>query len=63
MQQTNDSATLVSEVLRDQSGAAAVEFGIIVMALFMAIIPAIIYVSTGLAAKLQTVTNYFDSLI
>jgi Flp pilus assembly pilin Flp len=63
MQPPNDLTSLVSKALRDEGGAAAVEYGVIVMALFMAIIPAFVYVSTGIAVKLQSITGYFESQI
>jgi Flp pilus assembly pilin Flp len=44
-------------------GATAVEYGIIVMAMFLAIIPGFLYVSTGVTKKFQGIANYFGSLV
>lgn len=55
-------AGVVSKFLRDANGATAVEYGIIATAMFLAIIPAFIYVSTGIMIKFQSLTAYFVSL-
>ena len=49
----------VKNYLNCQSGAAAVEYGVIAMAMFLAIIPAFLYVSTGILVKLQSIAEYF----
>lgn len=48
--------------LCNAEGAVAVEYGIIVMAMFLAIIPAFLYVSTGIMLRLQSISDYFLSL-
>ncbi len=53
---------VVSKFFRDVEGATAVEYGIIATAMFLAIIPAFIYVSTGIMIKFQSLTDYFTSL-
>jgi Flp pilus assembly pilin Flp len=53
---------MVSSFFREAKGAAAVEYGVIVMAMFLAIIPAFLYVSTGISLKFKNLTDYFASL-
>ena len=53
---------VVSKFLRDANGATAVEYGIIATAMFLAIIPAFIYVSTGIMIKFQSLSDYFITL-
>lgn len=63
MRKPADYFMVVSKFLRHSGGAAAVEYGIVAMAMFMAIIPAFLYVSTGIQLKFQTITSYFASLV
>lgn len=56
------SKSLVTRFLRCEDGSAAVEYGVIIMAMFAAIIPAFIYVSTGMGAKFDELSNYFKTL-
>jgi Flp pilus assembly pilin Flp len=44
-------------------GAVAVEYGIIAMAMFAALIPAFLYVSTGITLKFTALKSFFDSFI
>ena len=43
-----------------QSGATAVEYGIIAMAMFLALIPAFIYVAAAMEIKFTGVTSFFN---
>lgn len=52
-------ATMVAGFLRHCGGATAVEYGVIAMAMFLAIIPAFLYVSTGISVKFQGIVDYF----
>ena len=52
---------LVKEYLSSDSGASAVEYSIIAMAMFLAIIPAFLFVSTGISLKLDAIGDYFAS--
>ena len=63
MQAKSGFFAVVKTFLRNTSGAAAVEYGVIIMAMFGAIIPAFLYVSTGITVKFQSITNYFESLV
>ena len=63
MRKPAQDSKVVSEFLRHCGGAAAVEYGIVAMAMFLAIIPAFLYVSTGIQLKFQAITDYFASLI
>ncbi len=45
--------------LRDDRGAVAVEYGIIAMAMFAAIIPAFLYVASGVQTKFSEIGSYF----
>ena len=56
-------AEKVKKLLRCESGSTAVEYGIIVTAMFLAIIPAFIYVSTGIMMKFQVIGDYFASFV
>jgi Flp pilus assembly pilin Flp len=49
----------VRSFLADETGAVAVEYGIIAMALFAAIIPAFLYVASGIQSKFSDVAAYF----
>lgn len=53
---------LVSKWFRDANGSTAVEYGIITTAMFLAIIPAFLYVATGIQVKFVSLTSYFLSL-
>jgi Flp pilus assembly pilin Flp len=59
---SRDVLRVVSEFFRDVEGATAVEYGIIATAMFLAIIPAFLYVSTGIMIKFQSLTDFFNSL-
>lgn len=53
-------AKMVKALIRCQSGAAAVEYSVIAFAMFGAIIPAFIYVSSSLGMKLTNIISYFN---
>ena len=46
--------------IQDENGAVAVEYGIIAMAMFAAIIPAFIYVASGIQTKFSEIGSYFS---
>lgn len=52
----------LKEFASNIDGAVAVEYGIIATAMFLAIIPAFLYVSTGITLRLQSISSYFQSL-
>lgn len=62
MHKLREVAGVVSKFLRDANGATAVEYCIIATAMFLAIIPAFLYVSTGIMVKFQSLSDYFISI-
>jgi Flp pilus assembly pilin Flp len=61
VRKANQSTSIVSRFLRHESGSAAVEYAVVAMAMFMAIIPAFVYVSSGIGLKFQSIVSYFSS--
>ncbi len=45
-----------------QSGAMAVEYVLIAAAMFTAIIPAFLYVASGISIKFASITGYFSGI-
>lgn len=45
----------------NEDGAVAVEYGIIAMAMFAALIPAFLYVASGIQMKFSAIGGYFGS--
>lgn len=50
---------ILSKWSKSQSGAAAVEYSVIAFAMFGAIIPAFLYVASGMGIKFTAITDYF----
>ena len=58
MPKLHEISGVVSKFFRDARGTVAVEYGIIATAMFLAIIPAFIYVSTGIMVKFQSIADF-----
>jgi Flp pilus assembly pilin Flp len=54
-------ASYAAAFLKDQRGTVAVEYGIIAMAMFAAIIPGFLYVASGIQLKFEDIGSYFGS--
>ena len=54
-------ANLVDRLMRCERGAVAVEYGIIVTAMFAAIIPGFLYVASGIQVKFSDIGGYFGN--
>ena len=54
-------ANSVKSLLRSDSGAVAVEYGIIVTAMFAAIVPGFLYVASGIQVKFSDIGGYFGN--
>jgi Flp pilus assembly pilin Flp len=52
---------LVSKFFRNTKGTVAVEYGIIITAMFLAIIPGFLYVSSGISVKFRDIAAYLAS--
>lgn len=52
-------ARKIRQFFQCQSGAVAVEYGVIVMAMFLALIPGFLYVSSALGIKLSSIKDFF----
>lgn len=50
----------LAHYLRDDSGAVAVEYAIIAVAMFLAIIPSFLSISGAVEGKLNTIAGYFN---
>jgi Flp pilus assembly pilin Flp len=53
-------ANLIRAFWACESGAAAVEYGVIATAMFLALIPAFIYVAAAMEIKYTSVTSFFN---
>ena len=49
----------IMQFLRYESGTVAVEYGVIVTAMFLALIPGFLYVSSVLGIKLSLINGFF----
>ena len=55
----NQSELRLKAFLKNTRGTVAVEYGVIITAMFLAIIPRFLYVSTGIRIKFEALASYF----
>lgn len=60
MPATTDLCATWNGFCRNTAGTVAVEYAIIASAMFLALIPGFIYVSSGIRAKFEFLIDYFD---
>lgn len=58
MPELHEFSEVVSKFFRDAKGTVAVEYGIIATAMFLAIIPGFLYVSSGILVKFQDIAAF-----
>jgi Flp pilus assembly pilin Flp len=49
----------IGQFLRCESGTVAVEYGVIVTAMFLALVPGFLYVSSAMGIKLSFIKDFF----
>jgi Flp pilus assembly pilin Flp len=55
----DNPARTIRQFFRCESGTVAVEYGVIVTAMFLALIPGFLYVSSALGLKLTFIKDFF----